>query len=116
MHGIIGVSSEFRGTRAKLPDGSGIRQPSAEYLDAAAARAERALIARAQPQPEAVPATVPAEGEPEEPEPLIVEEPKAPETKVKRGKVASKRLKKVAKEVKALGVDADVEPSGGDDA
>ena len=38
------------------------------------------------------------------------------EPKVKRGKVASKRLKKVAKEVKALGVDADVEPNGGDDA
>ena len=114
--GVIGVTVEIMDPRAKLPDEIEIKQPSAEYVAAAAAMAEAALIARAQPQPEAVPATVPAEGEPEEPEPLIVEEPKAPETKVKRGKVASKRLKKVAKEVKALGVDADVEPSGGDDA
>src|SRR5438067_5985491 len=79
--GVIGVTVEIMDPRAKLPEEVEIKQPSAEYLAAAAAMAEAALIARAQPQPEAVPATVPAEGEPEEPEPLIVEEPKAPAPK-----------------------------------
>ena len=114
--GVIGVTVEIMDPRAKLPDEVEIKQPSAEYLAAAAAMAEAALLVRAEPKPEAVPAAVPAEDEPEEPEPLILEEPKVAEPKVKRGKVASKRLKKVAKEVKALGVDADVEPNGGDDA
>src|SRR6266550_6121499 len=117
--GIIGVTVEIMDPRAKLPDEIEIKQPSAEYVAAAAAMAEAALIARAQPQPEAVPATVPAEGEPEEPEPEPLIEPGEPEAttaKVKKSKVATKRLKKVAKEVKQLGVDVDVDAEGGDGA
>src|SRR5206468_1390102 len=89
--GVIGVTVEIMDPRAKLPDEVEIKQPSAEYLAAAAAMAEAALLVRAEPKPEAVPAAVSAEDEPEEPEPLILEEPKVAEPKVKRGKVAAKR-------------------------
>jgi hypothetical protein len=100
--------------RAKLPDEVEIKQPSAEYV--AAAAAIEPIVMPPEPKPEPVAPTAPAGGEGEEPEPLIDEEAKAPAPKVKRGKVASKRLKKVAKEVSQLGVDADVEPNGGDEA
>src|SRR5437879_6294903 len=51
----------------------------------------------------------------EEPEPLIVPEEPDPTKKIKKSKVATKRLKKVAKQVSELGVDADVETGGGDE-
>src|SRR5256885_187729 len=53
----------------------------------------------------------------EEAEPLIQPgEPEAGTAKVKKSKVATKRLKKVVKEVKRLGVDVDVDAEGGDGA
>jgi len=100
--------------RAKLPDEIEIKPPSAEYIAAAAA-------AEAAPPPEAVEAkpAIPvdiAASEGEEPEPLPLGEPPAAPTKVKKSRVVAKRLKKVAKEVRDLGVDAEVESEGGDEA
>src|SRR5438046_6997229 len=114
--GVIGVTVEIMDPQAKLPDEIEIKQPSAEYIAAAAhfVRPVSAPVAAGREPALAVQATVGPEGADEAPEHLI--QPKVAEPKVKRGKVASKRLKKVAKEVKALGVDADVEPNGGDDA
>jgi hypothetical protein len=58
------------------------------------------------------------DGEDAEPEPELVIPPTESEAtkKVKRSRVGAKKLKKVAKEVKQLGVDADVETEGGDEA
>lgn len=114
--GIIGVTVEIMDPQAKLPDEIEIKQPSAEYLAAAAAFVPPV---EAVPQPEpAIPLEkiVPSEGgADEEPEPLIeAGEPEAVTGKVKKSKVAAKRLKKVAKEVKQLGVDVDVDAEGGD--
>jgi small subunit ribosomal protein S3 len=112
--GVIGVTVEIMDPRAKLPDEVEIKQPSAEYLAAAAA---------AQAAPVAVPEAVPVEPTPlvegetaEEVDPLaVLAEPDATAKKVKKGKVAAKRLKKVAKEVKDLGVDASIDTGGGDE-
>jgi hypothetical protein len=49
---------------------------------------------------------IPAEGDDAV---VLSEEPEVKGPKVKKGKVATKRLKKVAKEVKQLGVDVDVD-------
>ena len=117
--GIIGVTVEIMDPRAKLPDEVEIKQPSAEYVAAAAAIAERVAAPEIV---EPIPAPVAEEGAPseasvEEPEPLIaVDEPDPGTVKVKRSKVAAKRLKKVAKEVEALGVDVEVDSEGGDEA
>lgn len=114
--GVIGVTVEIMDPRAKLPDEVDIKPPSAEYIAAAAASAEAALARALEPKTE-VPAEVPVVAdEGEEPEPLPLEEPPAAPAKVKKGRVATKRLKKVAKEVKALGVDAEVDSEGGDEA
>ncbi len=118
--GIIGVTVEIMDPRAKLPDEVEIKQPSAEYLAAAAA---------AQLEPIVVPEAVEASGElPAEATRLlegeaaddvdalaVLEEPDATAKKVKKGRVAAKRLKKVAKEVKELGVDASIDTGGGDE-
>jgi len=113
--GIIGVTVEIMDPRARLPDEVEIKQPSAEYLAAVAARPaptpEPAKVTPAPPAEEAVGVA----GDAEEEEPLPLEDPSAVLPKVKKGRVAAKRLKKVAKEVKALGVDEDVEAVGGDD-
>src|SRR5256885_2415270 len=119
--GIIGVTVEIMDPRAKLPDEVEIKQPSAEYLAAAAA---------AQAAPVAVPQTVEAlAGVPLEAPPVLEGEsaggrgalpgPAGSDTttqKGKKGRVAAKRLKKVAKEVKELGVDATIDAGGGDEA
>jgi len=118
--GVIGVTVEIMDPRAKLPDEIEIKQPSAEYL-AAAASFVPPVEAPAVPEPE--PGLTP-EGtvdmertSEEEPEPLIQPgEPEAGTAKVKKSKVATKRLKKVVKEVKRLGVDVDVDAEGGDGA
>jgi small subunit ribosomal protein S3 len=115
--GIIGVTVEIMDPKAKLPDEVEIKMPSAEYLAASAAAAEAALAVE---PPEAPPETAAkavavVAGEDAEEEPLPLEEPTAEVPKVKKSRVAAKRLKKVAKEVKDLGVDADVEPTGGDE-
>jgi len=114
--GIIGVTVEIMDPRAKLPDEIEIKRPTAEYLAAVAAAA-----AEPPPAPEpivevaAVAGSV-VEGETvEEPEPLILPEEPDPTKKIKKSKVATKRLKKVAKQVSELGVDVDVETEGGDE-
>src|SRR5712691_7352872 len=114
--GVIGVTVEIMDPRAKLPDEVEIKKPTAEYLAAAAAAALEPIRA---PEPIVEVAAVGGpgvEGESvEEPEPLIVPEEPDPTKKIKKSKVATKRLKKVAKQVSELGVDADVETGGGDE-
>jgi len=118
--GIIGVTVEIMDPRAKLPDEIEIKQPSAEYLAAAASFVPPVEApAVLEPEPGLTPeGTVGMEGtSEEEPEPLIQPgEPEAGTAKVKKSKVATKRLKKVVKEVKRLGVDVDVDAEGGDGA
>src|SRR5213594_2314221 len=115
--GVIGVTVEIMDPRAKLPDEIEIKQPSAEYLAAAAAAAAAEPIPAPEPMVEVAAVGGPGEeGESvEEPEPLIVPEEPDPTKKIKKSKVATKRLKKVAKQVSELGVDADVETGGGDE-
>jgi small subunit ribosomal protein S3 len=116
--GIIGVTVEIMDPRAKLPDEIEIKQPSAEYLAAAASFVPPiATPPVLEPLPAlATAGTIGPEGTAdEEPEPLIeAGEPVPTTAKVKKSKVATKRLKKVAKEVKQLGVDVDVDAEGGD--
>ena len=117
--GVIGVTVEIMDPRAKLPDEIEIKQPSAEYI-AAAASFVPPVQAPVVVEPElalAAQTTIGPEGADEEPEPLIEPgEPEATTAKVKKSKVATKRLKKVAKEVMQLGVDVDVDAEGGDGA
>ncbi len=117
--GIIGVTVEIMDPRAKLPDEVEIKQPSAEYLAAAAAgpvepvEAPMAVETNVELAVETKPVV---EGEAvEEGEPLPpLGENGAATKKIKKSKIATKRLKKVVKEVKEIGVEVDVE--GGDDA
>ena len=119
--GIIGVTVEIMDPRAKLPDEVEIKQPSAEYLAAAAAAQAAPVVV---PQTVEALAGVPLEAPPvlegesaEDVDPLaVLEESDTTTKKVKKGKVAAKRLKKVAKEVKELGVDATIDAGGGDEA
>jgi small subunit ribosomal protein S3 len=117
--GVIGVTVEIMDPRAKLPDEIEIKMPSAEYIEAAAQAAAARLVAPPEPleEPPAL-AVVAADGEDAEPEPdLVIPTTESEATKkVKRSRVGAKKLKKVAKEVKQLGVDVDVEPEGGDEA
>lgn len=114
--GIIGVTVEIMSPRARLPDEVEIKQPSAEYVAGEGARAEAISAARAvEAQAEvAVEAKPIVEGEAVEDAValLALEEPDTAAKTVKKSKVVTKRLKKVIKEVKALGVDVDAE--GGD--
>lgn len=116
--GIIGVTVEIMDPRAKLPDEVEIKKPTAEYLAAVAAVAAAERIPAPKPLVEVAVVNEPGvEGESvEEPEPLIVPEEPDASKKVKKGKVAAKRLKKVAKQVSELGVDVDVGTEGGDEA
>jgi len=114
--GVIGVTVEIMDPRAKLPDEVEIKQPSADYVAPVYPSKELSESVAEKP---AVPVEVlqAAEGEAvEEGEPLPVDESDAVASKVKKSKVATKRLKKVAKAVKELGVDTDVGTPGGDDA
>ena len=117
--GVIGVTVEIMDPRAKLPDEIEIKQPSAEYIAAAASfvpPVQAPVVVESEPAL-SVQATIGPGGSDEGLEPLI--EPGEPEpttAKVKKSKVATKRLKKVAKEVKQLGVDVDVDTEGGDGA
>jgi len=117
--GVIGVTVEIMDPHAKLPDEVEIKQPSAEYVAAAAAMQAEPVAApeavEANPVVPVEPAPIAAEDAGEEPEPLPLDDaPVVP--KVRKSRVAAKRLKKIAKEVKDLGVDAEVEPEGGDEA
>ena len=116
--GIIGVTVEIMSPRARLPDEVEIKQPSAEYVAGEGARAEAISAAKAaEAQAEvAVEAKPFVEGEAVEDAVALLplEEPDTAAKTVKKSKVATKRLKKVIKEVKALGVDVDVDAEGGD--
>jgi small subunit ribosomal protein S3 len=117
--GVIGVTVEIMDPRAKLPDEIEIKPPSAEYIEAAAQAAAARLVASREPLEETPTLAVAAtDGEDAEPEPeLVIPTTESEATKkVKRSRVGAKKLKKVAKEVKQLGVDADVETEGGDEA
>jgi small subunit ribosomal protein S3 len=116
--GVIGVTVEIMDPRAKLPDEIEIKQPSAEYLEAAAQAAAARLVAPPELVEETPPLAVAStDGEDAEPEPeLVIPTTESEATKkVKRSRVGAKKLKKVAKEAKQLGVDTDVEPEGGDE-
>src|SRR5437879_384660 len=98
--GIIGVTVEIMDPRAKLPDEVEIKKPTPEYLAAAAAAALEPIAA---PEPLVEVGAVAGPGSEEaveEPEPLIVPEEPDPAKKDKKSKVATKRLKNGAKQVK----------------
>ncbi len=116
--GVIGVTVEIMSPNAKLPDEIEIRAPlvpaeapgevpiGAEVPEAAGA--EEVPI---EPRPQG--ATIPEGTEPatEADDAVVLTEEDAGEKgpPIKKSRVATKRLKKVAKEVKQLGVDVDVE-------
>jgi small subunit ribosomal protein S3 len=109
--GVIGVTVEIMNPLAKLPDEIEIkvRVPGTATEPTAVVAPEPEIPEDAAPKP-AVPITAVAEA-PEGEEAVTLPEDEAPKLteKVKKSKVATKRLKKVAKEVKQLGVDADVD-------
>ncbi len=109
--GVIGVTVEIMNPMAKLPDEIEIRPPTGEVpvAEAPAPAPEAAVEEPPAAKPE-IPAAEPAGTESDVAVILPEEEaaPKPGET-VKKSKVATKRLKKVAKEVQTLGVDADVD-------
>src|SRR2546427_4555610 len=115
--GVIGVTVEIMDPRAKLPDEIEIKKPTPEYLAAAAAAAAAEPIPAPEPMVEVAAVGGPgAEGESvEEPEPLIVPQEPDPTRKIKKSKVATKRLKKVAQQGSELGGGADRETGGGDE-
>jgi len=110
--GVIGVTVEIMNPLAKLPDEIEIRVgvPSSVSSEPAAALApEPGLVEGGELKPAIPIAEVPEA--PESEEAVTLPEDDAPKSveKVKKSKVATKRLKKVAKEVRQLGVDADVD-------
>nr|AKQ03174.1 30S ribosomal protein S3P [uncultured euryarchaeote Rifle_16ft_4_minimus_37884] len=112
--GIIGVTVEIMNPRAKLPDEIEIRAPSLEAAAEVAPEPEESVETLAETGKAVVP---PLDEDADEAEPLLPLPEAQPATKkVKKSKVAAKRLKKVVKEVKKLGVDVDVDVEGGDDA
>ncbi len=112
--GIIGVTVEIMNPRAKLPDEIEIRAPSLEAAAEVAPEPEESVETLVETGKAVVP---PLDEDADEPVPLLpLPEAEPAAKKVKKGKVAAKRLKKVVKEVKKLGVDVDVDVEGGDDA
>jgi len=107
--GVIGVTVEIMNPLAKLPDEIEVRaaRPGAPIEVAAPVVAPETEVP-AEEAPAPAPALVEPEGVVEDAVTLPEEEPK-PAEKIKKSKVATKRLKKVAKEVKQLGVDVDVD-------
>ncbi len=110
--GVIGVTVEIMDPNARLPDdivikaGSVPAEAPATVPPAAAKATEAEAVASIEaevPEPElARPTVEPVVGEDEAPKDDKHE-------KIKTGKVAEKRLKKVLKEVKDLGADVDVD-------
>ncbi len=112
--GIIGVTVEIMNPRAKLPDEIEIRAPSMEAAAEVAPEPEESVETLAETGKAVVP---PLDDDADEAEPLLLLPEAQPATKkVRKSKVAAKRLKKVVKEVKKLGVDVEVDAEGGDDA
>ncbi len=118
--GVIGVTVSIMDPDAKLPDDIVVRPPTAAEIaarEAAVAAAAEAVIEEAAPAEPAEEAPGEAEEAGPEPELPAEEAPPPPESgptaevpeKVKTSKVAEKKLKKVLKEVKALGEEVDVE-------
>ena len=109
--GVIGVTVEIMNPLAKLPDEIEIRVgvPGTAPEPTAVVAPEPEIPEGEAPKP-AIPITAVAEA-PEGEEAVTLPEEETPRLteKVKKSKVATKRLKKVAKEVKQLGVDADVD-------
>jgi small subunit ribosomal protein S3 len=113
--GVIGVTVEIMDPRARLPDEIEIKQPSGEALGSALGTVSPSAPLQAELEAPAKAVTVAAGAETEGTEPLVpLEEPTEATVKVKKSSVAAKRLKKVAKAVQDLGVDADIETGGGD--
>lgn len=111
--GVIGVTVEIMNPLAKLPDEIEVRPPA---VGASPAEPEPVVAPEPEPVPAGglAPAAAPVEPEAGAEDAVILPEeepPKLGET-VKKSRVATKRLKKVAKEVKELGVDADVDVAG----
>ena len=107
--GVIGVTVEIMNPLAKLPDEIEVRaaRPGAPIEVAAPVVAPETEVPTEE-APAPAPALAEPEGVVEDAVTLPEEEPK-PAEKIKKSKVATKRLKKVAKEVKQLGVDVDVD-------
>jgi small subunit ribosomal protein S3 len=118
--GVIGVTVSIMDPDAKLPDDIIVRPPTAAEIaarEAAVAAGPEAVVE------EGAPVEAGAEGEGEageaaaELELPVDDSPVAPDSavaeelpeKVKTSKIAEKKLKKVLKEVKALGVEVDVD-------
>lgn len=109
--GVIGVTVEIMDPNAKLPDEITVRPPlpgaELEPVPVEVPPLEPELVLKDAATAAEVPATEAlAEAEPE---PLSDESAEAKPEKVKKSQVATKRLKKVAKEVRRLGDDVDVE-------
>jgi len=114
--GVIGVTVEIMNPLAKLPDEIEIRAaiPGAVVpMPAAGVAPEGELAGGEVPKP-AIPITALPEAAETDEAVTLPEEPPKPAETVKKSKVATKRLKKVAKEVKQLGVDADVDVTEGE--
>ncbi len=118
--GVIGVTVEIMSPNAKLPDEIEIRPPlvpaeaPAPAIGAELPEAVGAEEVPLEPKPEvASPGEEPVPpAEDAEEVPILEEEETPKKPVVKKSKVATKRLKKVAKEVKELGVDADLSEAG----
>ena len=110
--GVIGVSVQIMDPDAKLPDEIAVKPPvPGVEAPAPAPKAEVEAPSDAEgPEAEAetAPPAAPAEDAPE----LPVEETPLPE-QLKTSKVAERKLKKVLKEVQALGDDVDVDVKKG---
>jgi len=110
--GVIGVTVEIMNPLAKLPDEIEVRAASAEPAPMEPVPEPEPPAEEApKPAPE-VPAEDSEAADTDEAVTLPEEPAPAPGEKVKKSKVATKRLKKVAKEVQKLGVDVDVDLSG----
>jgi len=112
--GVIGVTVSIMDPDAKLPDDIVIRPPTEAEIaarEAAAAAPEAVVPAEAVEGIEGEEAPEPVIPEPELPveEPLPTAAESELPDKVRTSKVAEKKLKKVLKEVKALGEEVDVE-------
>jgi small subunit ribosomal protein S3 len=111
--GVIGVTVEIMNPLAKLPDEIEIKAPTQEAGGPASVPAlapEGELPAEETREIPVEPVVAgPGLTGSEEAVSLPEEEAPKPVDKIKKGKVATKRLKKVAREVKELGVDADVQ-------
>jgi small subunit ribosomal protein S3 len=112
--GVIGVTVSIMDPDAKLPDDIVIRPPTEAEIaarEAAAAAPEAVVRAEAVEGIEGEEAPEPVAPEPELPveEPLPTAAESELPDKVKTSKVAERKLKKVLKEVKAIGEEVDVE-------